>query len=524
MKNGRITAIILDDEISVRNGLLRHIRWKQLGVDSVETFESAEKVVVYLKNHAPNIIISDVRLPKMDGIRLVEYVREKELRCRIIFMSAYSDLEYFKEAIRLEAEAYIEKPIRPEQMEEAVRKAVGKIRRDRIQEEKAALAADILSEYTDQMGKRVFKNLVHGIWEEGLMESVGGGKRQIGRGDDFLCMIIKYKRLSGEAEKLKGLLEAYFGRTRRVYDESRAGILACLFAFSRDEYYTKAFADLERFLVDFEEGRFGPGSYFIAVSDRRSGYGEASKLYTQAACQLQKFFFLGYGGLVRQEADGNRVADPAKIPVKEFELALLEEEAGQALRIAEEIYLYLKEQTDSLPDQAKNIFFTLQLSLLQESGMKDELLGGETGTDYLWTRFGDFETIEECYGYLQENIRSYFQNKESFLSGNLKIDRIVRYVRSGFGNVNLSVRDIAEDVGLTPQYMTAVFKEKTGITLGQFIRSTRLEHSRRLLMASESPLGAIAQASGYGDANYWTKAFRKEYGMTPSEYRKRGRK
>ena len=182
MKNGRITAIILDDEISVRNGLLRHIRWKQLGVDSVETFESAEKVVVYLKNHAPNIIISDVRLPKMDGIRLVEYVREKELRCRIIFMSAYSDLEYFKEAIRLEAEAYIEKPIRPEQMEEAVRKAVGKIRRDRIQEEKAALAADILSEYTDQMGKRVFKNLVHGIWEEGLMESVGGVKGRLAEG------------------------------------------------------------------------------------------------------------------------------------------------------------------------------------------------------------------------------------------------------------------------------------------------------------------------------------------------------
>lgn len=140
MKNGRITAMILDDEISVRNGLLRHIRWKRLGIDSVETFESAERAAVYLENHAPDVIISDIRLPKMDGIQLMEYVREKGLRCRIIFMSAYSDLEYYRKAIRLEAEAYIEKPIRPEQMEE-----------------------------------RVFKNLVHGVWEERLMECIGGG-------------------------------------------------------------------------------------------------------------------------------------------------------------------------------------------------------------------------------------------------------------------------------------------------------------------------------------------------------------
>ncbi len=521
MKNGRITAMILDDEISVRNGLLRHIRWKQLGIDSVETFESAERAAVYLENHAPDVIISDIRLPKMDGIQLMEYVREKGLRCRIIFISAYSDLEYYRKAIRLEAEAYIEKPIRPEQMEEAVRKAVEKVQKNREQEENAAFAADILNEYTDQMGERVFKNLVHGVWEERLMECMGGGKRQINKGDDFLCMIIKHKRLSDEPEKLKGLLEAYFGRTRRVYEGSRAGILACLFAFSRDEYYTKAFGDLERFLGDFKGRRFDAGSYFIAVSDRKRGYEEAPKLYAQAACQFQKFFFAGYGNLVRQEASGNRTVDPAAVPVKEFERALLEEEDSRALRMAEEIYLYLKGQTDSLPDQVKNIFFTLQIALLKESGMKGELPGGEPGTDYLWMRFGDFETIEECYGYLQENIRAYFQNKESFLSGNLKIDRIVRTVRSGFGNVNLSVRDIAEEVGLTPQYMMAVFKEKTGVTLGQFIRSTRLEHSRRLLETTESPLGAIAQASGYGDANYWTKAFRKEYGMTPSEYRKR---
>lgn len=175
MKNGRITAMILDDEISVRNGLLRHIRWKRLGIDSVETFESAERAAVYLENHAPDVIISDIRLPKMDGIQLMEYVREKGLRCRIIFMSAYSDLEYYRKAIRLEAEAYIEKPIRPEQMEEAVRKAVEKVQKNREQEEDAAFAADILNEYTDQMGERVFKNLVHGVWEERLMECIGGG-------------------------------------------------------------------------------------------------------------------------------------------------------------------------------------------------------------------------------------------------------------------------------------------------------------------------------------------------------------
>ncbi|RKI91559.1 helix-turn-helix domain-containing protein [Parablautia intestinalis] len=335
-------------------------------------------------------------------------------------------------------------------------------------------------------------------------------------------MIIKYRDMAGALERLQELLETYFGKTRRIYEESREGILACLFAFSRDEYYVRGFNYLERFLADFSEKRIESNSYFISISERKSGYEKIPELYTQAVCRFQKFFFTGYGSFVQQEEKEKQVADPAQVPLKNFELALLETEARQALDLAEQSYLYLKEQKDSLPDNVKNIFFSFQIAILHKSDGTEKLLEREAEQNYLWLQFCNFETIEECYVCLKKNISAYFENKESFLSGSLKIDQVIRYVRTGFGDANLSIRDIADAVGLTPQYMTAVFKEKTGITLGQFIRSTRLEHSRRLLEASELSLGAIAQASGYGDANYWAKAFRKEYGMAPSDYRKQG--
>lgn len=210
-------------------------------------------------------------------------------------------------------------------------------------------------------------------------------------------MIIKYRDMAGALERLQELLETYFGKTRRIYEESREGILACLFAFSRDEYYVRGFNYLERFLADFSEKRIESNSYFISISERKSGYEKIPELYTQAVCRFQKFFFTGYGSFVQQEEKEKQVADPAQVPLKNFELALLETEARQALDLAEQSYLYLKEQKDSLPDNVKNIFFSFQIAILHKSDGTEKLLEREAEQNYLWLQFCDFETIEECY-------------------------------------------------------------------------------------------------------------------------------
>lgn len=82
-----ITALLIDDEASIRNGLIKHIHWKQLGIDNITALDSAEKAIAFLEENHPDLIISDIRLPRMDGIQLAWLIREK-IRIATLFLSA----------------------------------------------------------------------------------------------------------------------------------------------------------------------------------------------------------------------------------------------------------------------------------------------------------------------------------------------------------------------------------------------------------------------------------------------------
>ena len=102
-------VLIVDDESSVRNGLLKYINWRSLGIDSVHAIETVEEALDFMWTEKPEIIISDIRMPGMNGIELCNAIREVHPACRIIFLSGYSDKEYLMGAINLSVEAYLEK-------------------------------------------------------------------------------------------------------------------------------------------------------------------------------------------------------------------------------------------------------------------------------------------------------------------------------------------------------------------------------------------------------------------------------
>lgn len=115
-----IRLLIADDEFFVRNGLVRNIKWKELGVDLVEEADDGVNAYEKALEMKPDIIVTDVRMPRMDGIELGFKLREALPDCKIIFMSAYSDKEYLKSAISLKAISYVEKPINPAEISKAI--------------------------------------------------------------------------------------------------------------------------------------------------------------------------------------------------------------------------------------------------------------------------------------------------------------------------------------------------------------------------------------------------------------------
>lgn len=104
-----IRALIVDDEKMTRNGLVRHIKWEQLGVDEVQTAASSNEALQMLDTLHPDLVISDIRMPGMNGVELCQEIRRRQPHCQIIFLTAYSDKEYLKAAIEIGALGYVEK-------------------------------------------------------------------------------------------------------------------------------------------------------------------------------------------------------------------------------------------------------------------------------------------------------------------------------------------------------------------------------------------------------------------------------
>ena len=127
-----IKLLIVDDESFTRQGILETIPWKDLSIYDVKEAFDGENALEILKEFEPDILLTDVRMPRLNGIELSFKTRELYPNCSIIFMSGYSDKEYLKSAIHLKAISYVEKPIDLYELEEALKSAVSEVQKSKI--------------------------------------------------------------------------------------------------------------------------------------------------------------------------------------------------------------------------------------------------------------------------------------------------------------------------------------------------------------------------------------------------------
>ena len=125
-----ISILIVDDEKLARNTLKKIIPWQELGVDTLYEAADGAEAFALVRLHRPDIILSDIKMPHMDGIAFAKLLRENEWPSHLIFLSGYTDKEYLKDAIHLQVDGYIEKPLNPEEISALLRKVVEKCRQE----------------------------------------------------------------------------------------------------------------------------------------------------------------------------------------------------------------------------------------------------------------------------------------------------------------------------------------------------------------------------------------------------------
>lgn len=513
--------LIVDDEVITRKGLMNHIHWERLNVTAVNVAAGAKEALHFLETNEVDIILSDVRMPGMNGIDMCTKIRKIAPDCQIIFLSGYSDKEYLKGAIELEAVSYVEKPISIPEVEAAIKKAVVRAGNTKAKKDELSRAVEESRTYI----KATFLQKLIG----GKL-AVNDAKQYMDKLDlgwdsknRFNIAIFKTGNQDADLEEYADKISIAAKCTAHVCYVKDSKYIVFLFAYTEDEsqYMKQSYQNISELAKSDDRLKLN-GSFGCTVSNIL----HTDSSYKSAAILMQQLFFYGYGKMNSYMKDVKR---DEKIEVDEgiiekYREAIEHYNLEQA-EIAEQLLFdSVKEKNDVLVSHVKGLYFRFVQIVLQaaKNFRNDDIKISEAElVAYVWEKLNSLETLQECREYLREEMEEYFKNTSNLATNSKLIIEIMEYVKHNYMRPELCLNDIADNVYITPNYMNTLFKKKLGRTVGQYITDVRMTAAKELIMDRKIKLADIAEMVGYNDPGYFTKVFRKNVGINPKDYRDR---
>lgn len=504
--------------------------WEKLGISCVVPFENPLEALERAGQETVDIVLSDIRMPHMDGIELCRNILKINPSASIIFISGYSDKEYLLSAIQMSAVDYVEKPVNVPQLESVLERAVLRIRQLRSMQKDQQAALEIVQKNRQMYIDQLVAKLIHGqlSFTDSVPESPALQtlleKFPLNSSDFYRVYLWRCRK---NTTNFDAAIQSAFALLKNQKDMpgfliSRKDEQNCLFLL---RFSSQLSCDTSKIGMLFMQGiRQVHGEHSISCSygDLLQGAENIRTSYNQSVIAMQQNFYSGYGALLSCQ-DSPSVPDTENAPSPTAPLSALTEGIRSHSRSAceeclKEFYRSCKARTDILSDIIKNEYFKLLSVFAPENPPVSAPQGPDTAIRFLWKQLNGLETLEECHNFCLSEIAQYFDRLESMASDKKIILEVMQYVQKHYHNHDLYIDTIAKQVHMSPNYLSSLFKKETGKTIGNYITEVRLEQSCRLL-SSDKKLLDIALAVGYTDMNYYSKLFKKYYHVTPSEYR-----
>lgn len=522
-----IKLLVVDDESATRKGLMKHIRWDELGVDVVEEAKDGIDGLEAARRMQPDIVVSDIRMPGMNGIEFTTSVREQFPDCKIIYLSGYSDKEYLKAAIRLNAVSYVEKPIDIDELQTVIREAV----RLCAENHKANHLNLALSESLPF----IRQNIVNGL----LRSPIDGGELQrnmqlagvaFAPGDWYTISILVPAFDEEESNDVKlrcsnriidYLHQASDGFTHLAVMQDSARIV--VLSAHRPERRHELSAVYPLLAAHLNEHRLPCAKLSWIVGPASPGLPGVRASYETAAGYLKQLFYCDSGTIVYAAGTPAAVYRIDDDIMNDFAKLMQELNKEAIAAFTDKLYGAIRAKTGTPVDDVKNVFYRM-MRLLAEQGEKHGLrssLSSPGQEEYDWamiSRIGDFKQLKDYFLRRAADLLDRIASMESNCRAVLDVQK---YIRDHYSDKEITVNMLADHVHLTPTYLSSLFRKETGKTISEYITEVRIARSADLLRAPQSKLYEVADLAGYNDANYFSKAFKKITGLTPTQFRRK---
>lgn len=528
--------ILVDDEEEVRKGIIRKIDWEALGFQVVGDAENGQDALEKIEQLEPDVVMTDIRMPYMDGLTLTSWIRQKYPSVKVLIFSGFDDFEYAQKAIKLNVTEYILKPVNVEELT----RILNRVRENLDQEIEQRRDVDRLREsYLSSLPilRELFLNdMVRGnMPAENIRQKLEEYKIDILGAEKWLTAVINVENEASEETELtlhqekelipisvKSLLEDNLKDYCRFMAFNSAVGVTLIAAVDGERKQTSLIDLLGDICKEIKR---------ILQVTVTIGIGYFSRELEQLPAAYQSAVdALGYREIV---GTGKTIYINDMEPVSRGKLQLETRDEADLIAV---VKFGTREKIEAA---AKNFAARMegarvhmrQLQVYQMSiinclirlmQQQDLELGAMFGTDEMYGKviYGNMKPEEFASVITEVGCRmNEAMNRERDKTAKKVILEAKQYILDHYQDPELSVDVMCRQLHMSPAYFSTVFKRETGQTYIAYLTEVRLDKAVELLNTTDDKTYVIAQKVGYQEQNYFSYVFKKRFGISPTKFR-----
>lgn len=511
-------VMLADDEPIMRKALVTLVNWKELDCNIVFVAVNGLEVMEQLGMCAPDILITDIRMPGKNGVELAKYIWEQKLPTKVIMLTAYADFSYAQSAVKYNVVDYVTKTGAFEGLISAVEQAKELIHQKEEKEE---------SEHQDARAEIFFKSLFDGSLYDTEEIRLTSEKLSIHIKEYAILLLQFHLEDTMDVQRKKQICTSLLNFFSMVFQEQMlvgipverdmfAIVVNCIEENFQDEMCCKC-----KEIIDMMDN-FMKLNVYIGISDRKTMPDEMKTAYEQAEFALESSFLDDVSKINFYQAEQGRQESYPPMIDKQAEALYYELMKGskeKAIAVFGEIAALQREYKCSA-NMIKNLGILIQNKCRKALAEYDktiyeitEIEGSISKRIYACRQINEYVKLMEILIEKTADFIHMAVNKKKSL-----IYDCIKYIDENYEKC-IMVSDIAESIGASPSYLSRIFKEATGQTIIYTMNMKKVTKAKEYLENKEMKIYEIAEALGFENATYFSHFFKKNTGISPKDYR-----
>ena len=523
-----IKVIIVDDESIILEGMKTNINWKGLGLELAQSFTDGLSAYNYLLENEVDVIISDIKMPELDGIELSKRAKQLNKNVKILFFTGFDEFYYAQKAIEIGVARYLLKPFTKKEVEETLRMVIADVESQRNEKD-----------YINRLKERVQNQvpIIKEMYYNRLLEQDGDiiveKLKNLNIPMDARSCAVCLIQIDSYPENGKIDLELAYAYIKNVTEglwpdavifNPLIGNTACIFNDMENEEIFYNCENLKNILFNIHNFQVS-----IGIGMKYDGFKYCYLSYREALDALEYKFLLGQNIVIAYDDIKSRTGINSREISKNRELwdisgvvkAVKSRDMPEIFNRLEPLFAGFEQENvklTALKTLTRDYIIKIVLDVLPNSLVLNEIFNDS---------FDVYQYINNCktLAEMKEKLVKLLMDIGEYLHKNRKknlhfaVRAALEYLETNYCKEELSMKDVSAYLKMNPSYFSRIFSEETKSTFTEYLNTLRMQKASQLLTGTNLRISEICYQVGMQDPFYFSTLFKKHKGVSPSEYR-----